>query len=429
VQKWFQPSAVERNSHNRWAREFVYGIEDNEDLAMATQVNMILHGVASANVEKADGLAAFADYHGVRSKVESKPTNHPYTQGVNEQFDFVISNPPFSLKEDERTLSRYGATFAYADRKNSENLFVERWYQLLREGGRLGVVLPDSVFDTNENLYVRMFLYRFFNIRAVVSLPVVAFQPHTPTKTSLLFAEKKSRDAVEAWDRAWRVAAKAYGEIRKSEVVRFVLRNERLRNALIDLANKAQVDWYPATNLLSSNSMPAQVRAELVRACESDGLKKRCTSLLLELDVLLEENALATLQRSSTEESRASILSLLRDRIPKSGDMRELSQLVDAAYDEIVDAAELNYTADPKGQNYCNAWWCFAEIAGQEQFRGEIFFGEAEHVGFKRTSRHPQGIAQDNHLFEESAAGEVKVDTAHPKTVLDALRAARVFSH
>lgn len=59
----------------------------------------------------------------------------------------------------------------FGEKKNSENLFVERWYQLLRENGRLAAVLPESVFDTTENKYIRLFLYKYFKIKAVVSLP------------------------------------------------------------------------------------------------------------------------------------------------------------------------------------------------------------------------------------------------------------------
>src|SRR5437868_960325 len=120
---------------------------------MATKVNMILHGDGNANIEKADGLADYEDYHRDRTTVKTGTANHPYKFPRNEQFDCLISNPPFSIKEDARTLARYAIHFAYADRKHSENLFIERWYQLLKEGGRLGVVLPDSVFDTSENLY------------------------------------------------------------------------------------------------------------------------------------------------------------------------------------------------------------------------------------------------------------------------------------
>jgi len=135
VQEWFQPDAKNKNIQNRWAREFVYGVEDGEDLAMATKVNMILHGDGNANIEKGDGLADFSEYHQARYQQKRQDTNHPYKFPLNEQFDCIISNPPFSLKEEKRTLAKYGTRFTYADRKNSENLFIERWYQLLKPGG------------------------------------------------------------------------------------------------------------------------------------------------------------------------------------------------------------------------------------------------------------------------------------------------------
>ena len=79
----------------------------------------------------------------------------------------------------------------FGSKKNSENLFIERYYHLLRPGGRMGIVLPESVFDTSENKYIRLFLYKYFIIKAVVSLPQVTFAPYTPTKTSVLLAKKK----------------------------------------------------------------------------------------------------------------------------------------------------------------------------------------------------------------------------------------------
>jgi type I restriction enzyme M protein len=55
------------------------------------------------------------------------------------------------------------------------------------------VVLPESVFDTTENKYIRLFIYKYFKVRAVVSLPQITFEPFTSTKTSLLFAQQKHK--------------------------------------------------------------------------------------------------------------------------------------------------------------------------------------------------------------------------------------------
>ena len=107
---------------------------------------------------------------------------------MNEQFDFVITNPPFSLTfGDGEDAEDYKHRFLYSDKKNSENLFIERWYQLLKEGGRLAAVLPDSIFDTSENKYIRLFVLKYFRINAVISVDKIAFQPYTSTKVSILF--------------------------------------------------------------------------------------------------------------------------------------------------------------------------------------------------------------------------------------------------
>jgi type I restriction enzyme M protein len=427
-EEFFHPLASDKNSHNRWARTFVYGIDDNEDLAMATKVNMILHGDGNANIQKADGLAAFSRYTRPLTKNSHQEPNAPYPLPVNENFDVIISNPPFSIKEEGRTLSEYATRFAYADRKNSENLFVERWYQFLKPGGRLGVVLPDSVFDTNENLYIRLFLYRFFHLKAVVSLPQVTFQPYTPTKTSLLFAVKKTRREVEAWDGAWRKASNEYGRLRRSEVVKFVLTNERVRNSLIDLANKTEVEWYPAANLISAETLPDGVRARMLEAAkENKNLLKRAAERLKELDELLAARTLENFAEAAREESSAALTELLRDKLPRNAAALSLPELVETAYDDIVEAAELNYTEDPKGQPYCNAWWCFAEVTSRAEFDYEVFFAEAEHVGYKRTTRHPDGIPQPNDLFQTDESGNVVVDTENPRKILDYLRSKRFF--
>lgn len=428
VDEFFLPNSPNKNVHNKWARTFIYGVDDNEDLATATKVNMILHGDGNANILKADGLADFTKYTLARLKVAQVRPNVPYGFPINEQFDCLVSNPPFSLKEESRTLAEYGGRFAYAEQKNSENLFIERWYQLLKEGGRMGVVLPDSVFDTNENLYIRMFLYRFFWIRAVVSLPQVTFQPYTPTKTSLLFAVKKTRKEVEQWDDAWRKAAGQYKKLRESRVVTIVLQNERIRNSLIDMAVKAEVEWYPSTNLLNQDTISSEIRRQLTEACDSNPrLRQKLEAVLQTFNEFVSQNMLNSFDQPELEEAKETLKRLLRDRLPLNVDMLGLPEFVEAAYDDILAAAELNYTQDPQGQPYCNAWWTFSEVTAQKLFDYQIFFAEAENVGYKRSTRHPEGIPQPNALFQTEADGNILIDTSTPKKILDFLRSKKGF--
>lgn len=111
---------------------------------------------------------------------------------------------------------------------DTENLFIERWYQLLREGGRMGVVLPESVFDTISNRDVRLFLYKYFWIKAVISLPRIAFAPYTQTKTSILIAQKKTSKEVKEWNQLWTKYEKEYKEL--LEEIKELLKSEKEQN-------------------------------------------------------------------------------------------------------------------------------------------------------------------------------------------------------
>ncbi|MCA9496555.1 MAG: N-6 DNA methylase, partial [Nanoarchaeota archaeon] len=165
--EYFMPDHRE----NKWAREFIYGSEINFNLGTATKVNMILHGDGSTNIFVKDGLSPFKMF--VKESAPNflnKYINDDlyHNKEVNKEFDAVISNPPFSVSLDKETQKHLNKEFLFSKKKNSENLFIERWYQLLRENGRFGVVLPESVFDTTENKYIRLFLYKYFKIKAVV---------------------------------------------------------------------------------------------------------------------------------------------------------------------------------------------------------------------------------------------------------------------
>lgn len=85
-EQWFKPDHRE----NKWAKDYIYGIEHNFNLGTATKVNMILHGDGSTNVFVTDGLLPFNFY----SK-ETAPNflNHKEIDSVyidkevNKQFD------------------------------------------------------------------------------------------------------------------------------------------------------------------------------------------------------------------------------------------------------------------------------------------------------------------------------------------------------
>ena len=128
-------------------------------------------------------------------------------------FDIVLTNPPFGAKIPvigKQLLGQYQLGHRwrkhgkwYRSRESLEKqspqvLFIERCIQLLREGGRLGIVLPEGIFGNPSDRYIWEYVNSVCSVTGVVSLPQETFQPSTHTKTSVLFLEKttKRRDSL-----------------------------------------------------------------------------------------------------------------------------------------------------------------------------------------------------------------------------------------
>lgn len=206
----FYSARLSDSQPNYWAENFIYGFDPKFIMAITAKVNMVLHGDGSAHVIKDDAFKPFSEYNGLRlracSPAQRSIPQSSYKADLCETFDVVLSNPPFGVTIASEVRTKLGKTFTLPESTPSEGLFLERCFQLLKPGGRLAVVLPESVLNAKEMAAVRLFIYRHFNIRTIVSLPRNIFID-TPTLTSLLFAQKKSSTEVEQWDAEWKSAS------------------------------------------------------------------------------------------------------------------------------------------------------------------------------------------------------------------------------
>jgi hypothetical protein len=95
-------------------------------------------------------------------------------------FDWVVGNPPFGTGVfDARSV---GARFSIWRSRGSdigkcpaEIIFLERFLQLAKPGGYAAIVLPDGIFANARLAYVRDWLFRHTEIKAIVSLPQSTF--------------------------------------------------------------------------------------------------------------------------------------------------------------------------------------------------------------------------------------------------------------
>ncbi|MBU2634667.1 MAG: N-6 DNA methylase [Nanoarchaeota archaeon] len=352
MQTWFYPDNLE----NKWAEEFIYGTDINFNLGTAAKVNMILHGDGSANIYVKDGLLPFSFYS---NKLEqSKADKIYFDKEINEQFDAIITNPPFSVDLDDDTQKDIKEGFAFGEKKNSENLFIERWYQLLKPNGRFGAVLPESVFDTTENKYIRLFIYKYFKVKAVVSLPQLTFEPFTSTKTSLLFAQKKTKAEIEEWNKLW---------------------------------SKYSNEW---SNL--------KIRCENLMAVYIDGKNRK---------------KLPSIKKLKKTEEKTILARMLKDYFEENDKKLSSKELVEKYQDELKDLCKYNNdTKDTFG--FVNSWWVFGEVAKELNYK--IFMAEVENVGYKRTKRGEKPMP--NELFRMNDKNEILIGDNIAKTALDYIR-------
>ena len=127
-----------------------------------------------------------------------------------ESFDVIVTNPPFGKKlsiDSTEILELYdlghrwnsvpGGVFekgALADKQPPQLLFIERCFQMLRPGGRMGIVLLESIFGMPKYQYVVNYIRLQAKINAIVTLPEDLFQPHTHAKCCVLICQKYKKN-------------------------------------------------------------------------------------------------------------------------------------------------------------------------------------------------------------------------------------------
>lgn len=242
----------ERNSRLwKLANRCIFGTDANDRMARTSKMNMIMHGDGHAGVHHHDG---FLNVNGI----------------FEGRFDIILTNPPFGanvepsdvVHETDVTIDRitekrytdeYGDIYTEAlsrvraavgkpisslfelpkgekSKIKTEILFIERCLSLLKPGGRLGIVLPEGIFNNPSLAYVREFCENRAFIRTVVSLPQETFfSSGASVKASLLFLQKFTVEEQVDFDAKY---ADARAEIEQKYAVEIAAETQRLEKAI-----------------------------------------------------------------------------------------------------------------------------------------------------------------------------------------------------
>jgi len=198
------------------AKSNYFGFDINPDLVKATKMNMVMNNDGSGNILQTNSLLPphewsdeFKSKLGEALGVAKETIRNHQSIGF---FEVIITNPPFGSKipiKDESVLKQYDlaciwenkdkkGTWTKTSRLQSsvppEILFIERCVQLLVPGGRLGIVLPDSILGSPGLGYIREWLIQNTRIVASLDLHADTFQPRNGTQTSVLILQKKTEE-------------------------------------------------------------------------------------------------------------------------------------------------------------------------------------------------------------------------------------------
>jgi len=205
------------------ANRCIFGTDANDRMARTSKMNMIMHGDGHGGVHYHDG---FLNVNGIfEGRFDIVLTNPPFGANVEPSDVVHKSDATVSREAEKRYAEEFGDLYTEAlarvhaaagkpiaslfelpkgngtekerDKRvksakiKTEILFIERCLSLLKPGGRLGIVLPEGIFNNPSLAYVREFCENRAFIRAVVSLPQETFfSSGASVKASLLFLQK-----------------------------------------------------------------------------------------------------------------------------------------------------------------------------------------------------------------------------------------------
>jgi type I restriction enzyme M protein len=176
-------------------QDTLFGIEAKPLPFLLCQMNLLLHGIESPDIDPHNALR-----HRLREI------------GDEDRVDVIVTNPPFGGEEERSVLGNFPE-----DKQTTETalLFLQVIMRRLRRQprpGRAAVVVPDGVLAADGvAARIKEELLNDFNLHTVVRLPSGVFAPYTTIPSNVIFFDR-SRSSGDVWyyEHALPVGRKTY---------------------------------------------------------------------------------------------------------------------------------------------------------------------------------------------------------------------------
>jgi type I restriction enzyme M protein len=188
-----------------YAQEKLIGMDNDNRLVRVAKAYMIMENDGRSGLWCVDSLDYAVWDKALRCVIAGRQLKNSEAQGTvlaknrlaNDGVAVILTNPPFAgAIKTPTTLSQYQLAGGTSLEKSVVRaiLFLERCLDLLMPGGRMGIVLPQGLFNNITDQYVRSFIDKRARVLAVIGLHPYTFKPFTLAKTSILFLQKWDED-------------------------------------------------------------------------------------------------------------------------------------------------------------------------------------------------------------------------------------------
>jgi len=203
-----------------------FGFDINPDLVKAAKMNMVMNNGGSGNIFRINSLLPPHEWPSDFKENLCEVLGISKTAICNSKsialFDVIVTNPPFGSKipiKDPSILEQYDLGYIWEKNNDHwiktnrlqasvppEQLFIERCMQFLKDGGRMGIVLPDAILGSPGLGYIRQWIIKHARIIASIDLHADTFQPRNGIQTSVLILQKKSRQEIDSEEKSGTMA-------------------------------------------------------------------------------------------------------------------------------------------------------------------------------------------------------------------------------
>ena len=163
---------VKKPAELKALKNSIRGVEKKPLPHVLCATNMMVHGIeVPSNIINDNTLAKpLRDY------------------GKNDQVDVIVTNPPFGGVEEDGIENNFPAEFRT---KETADLFLVLVMELLKDGGRAAILLPDgTLFGEGVKTKIKKKMLEEFNLHTIVRLPKSVFAPYTSIASNVLFLTK-----------------------------------------------------------------------------------------------------------------------------------------------------------------------------------------------------------------------------------------------